>query len=321
MRRHGRSTTTASLLLLPLVAAAAVGISGCGSGSAGGNAVGAATASGPGTSAVGTVVPVVAAENFWGDITSQIGGAHVAVTSIITDPNADPHTYETDPKDAAAISSASFVVLNGVGYDDFASKLLSASPKTGREVLSLDKVVGVTGDNPNPHLWYDPTYVTAAARAIEAELAKTDPADSSTFSANLATFLTAYQPYAATLAAIKAAYAGAPIGFTERVPGYLVAAAGLKLATPASFAQSIEDGNDPTAADTASIDAAMKNKTLKVLFYNAQVTSPTTQQVKDLAKAGGVPVVGVSETIPAGQKDFQTWQIDQAKAVLAALGG
>ncbi len=267
------------------------------------------------------VIYVVAGENFWGDITAQIGGAHVAVTSIISDPNADPHSYETDPKDAAAISNATFVVLNGVGYDDFASKLLKASPNKSRTVITIADVVGVKGGNPNPHLWYDPTYVEEAARAIEGQLAKEDPIDAASFAANLTTFLTSYQPYVDTIAAIKSKYTGAKVAFTERVPGYLLDAAGLGLGTPASFAQSIEDGNDPSPADTAAIDDAMKHKTVKVLLYNAQVTSPTTQKVKDLATTSGVPIVGVSETIPKGEKAFQSWQIDQAKAILTALGG
>ncbi|BEP13107.1 metal ABC transporter solute-binding protein [Acidothermaceae bacterium B102] len=266
-------------------------------------------------------VHVVAGENFWGDITRQLGGDHVTVTSIISDPNADPHTYETDPRDAAAISVASFVVLNGVGYDDFASKLLAASPRRSRTVLSIAAVVGVTGSNPNPHLWYDPVYVTQAARAIEEHLAAVDPSDTGAFQSNLQTFLAAYRPYADTVATIRQRYAGARIAYTERVPGYLVEAAGLVLGTPSSFAQSIEDGNDPSPSDTAAMDNAMRGQSVKVLLYNAQVTSPVTDKVKALATADGVPVVGVSETIPLQYQNFQTWQIAQAKAVLAALGG
>ena len=267
------------------------------------------------------VVHVVAGENSWGDIIRQISGSRVTVTSIISDPNADPHTYETDPKDAAAISAASFVVLNGVGYDDFASKLLAASPRTSRTVLTIATVVGVTGGNPNPHLWYDPAYVTAAATSIASHLAAVDPVHSKAFQANLQAFLAAYQPYVETLENIKQKYGGTEIAYTERVPGYLVRAAGLVLGTPASFAQSIEDGNDPSPADTAAMDDAMRHRTVKVLLYNAQVTSPVTDKVKSLATASGLPVVGVSETIPQQYRDFQTWQIAQAKAILAALGG
>src|SRR5450759_1918967 len=192
---------------------------------------------------------VVAAENFWGDITRQIGGGRVSVTSIITDPNADPHSYETDPRDAAAINNAALVIENGAGYDNFIDKLLSTNPNTGRDVLSVAQTVGAGGAggaNPSPHLWYNPDYGTAAAHAIETHLASHDQAHAADFRANLQTFLAAYQPYIDTLTTIRDKYAGTPIAYTERVPGYLVEKATLRLATPASFAQSIEDGNDPS---------------------------------------------------------------------------
>jgi zinc/manganese transport system substrate-binding protein len=273
------------------------------------------------SSSAGGPLNVVAAENFWGDITSQIGGSHVSVTSIITDPNADPHTYETNPRDAAALSNAALVIENGTKYDTFVGQLLSTNPDPSRDVVTIATVVGVGGDNPNPHLWYNPDYVTRAARAIESHLATHDPADAATFATNLQTFLSAYQPYIDTVHAIKAKYSGAPIAYTERVAGYLVVDAGLRLATPATFAQSIEDGNDPSPADVAAMNTAMTGRLVKVLLCNAQVTSPVTQSVKALATSNGIPVVGVSETIPAGQHTFQSWQIDQARAILAALGG
>lgn len=290
-------------------------------------AVGAALLAGCGASTPlssggpGGAMAVVAAENTWGDMAGQIGGSRVSVTSIITDPNADPHTYETDARAAAAINGAALVIENGAGYDDFVDKIISTNARSGRDVLSIEATVGVGGANPDPHLWYNPDYVTAAARAIESHLAAHDPADASVFAANLQAFLTAYQPYIDTISAIKSKHAGTSISYTERVAGYLVQRAGLTLTTPASFAQSIEDGNDPSPADTAVMDRAMTGRTVKLLLYNAQVTSPATQRVRDLATASGIPVVGVAETIPAGKPSFQAWQIDQAAAILAALGG
>ena len=274
-----------------------------------------------GESATAGVVRVVAAENFWGDLAAQIGGSHVAVTSIISDPNADPHTYETDPKDAAAISAASFVILNGVGYDDFASKLLAASPNSSRTVITIQKVAGVTGTNPNPHLWYDPTYVKDAADAITSALSKVAPADAATFNSNEHTFLQAYQPYIDEIAKIKTKYAGTKISYTERVPGYLVQAAGLVLGTPPSFSQAVEDGTDPSPADTATFDADITSHKVKALLYNAQVTDEQTTKIKALAKDAGIPIVGASETLPPQEKSFQAWQLDQAKQLFAALGG
>ena len=166
--------------LLTTVAVAGTAVAGCGASPAG---------SRPGTFAV------VAAENVWGDIARQIGGSRVSVTSILSDPNADPHTYETDPRDATAVSGATFVIENGAGYDDFIDRLLSTNPDPSRDVLNIAGAVGVAGSNPNPHLWYSPDYVTAAARAIETHLVSHDAAGASAFQANLQTFLSAYQPY------------------------------------------------------------------------------------------------------------------------------
>jgi zinc/manganese transport system substrate-binding protein len=269
----------------------------------------------------GRGIAVVVAENVWGNVISQIGGSHVSVTSVIKDPSIDPHSYEADPQVASTVSTASFVVENGAGYDDFMDNLLSTDPSSSRDLVNVARVVGATGGSTNPHLWYNPAYVTSAARAFEAHLASHDPADSSAFEANLRTFLAAYQPYVDTLQAIKNRHAGAPVGYTERLPGYLVADAGLRLATPAPFAQAIEDGNDPSPADVAAMDRAVSQHQVRVLIYNAQVTSPATEAVKSLAIAAAIPVVGMSETIPAGQPSFQAWQIEQAQSVLAALGG
>ncbi len=291
---------------IAVAVATTVALSGCGSA--------------PPAAPAGTVA-VVAAENVWGDIAAQIGGHHVSVTSIITDPNADPHTYETTPSAAAAISGASFVIENGAGYDDFIGKLLDTNPDSSRDVINIAITVGVTGSNPNPHLWYNPDFVSTASQTIERHLANHDPADAAVFQANLEAFLVAYRPYVDTLAAIRARHQRAPIAYTERVAGYLVQRAGLRLVTPPSFAQAIEDGNDPSPADVAAMDSAMTGRAVRLLLYNAQVTSPTTQRVRELATANRIPMVGVAETIPAGTPNFQTWQIEQAHAILAALGG
>lgn len=263
---------------------------------------------------------IVAAENFWGDIARQIGGDTVQVTSIISDPETDPHEYETNARDGAAIAGASFVIENGAGYDEFVGKLLKASPKSDREVLTVADVVGASGDA-NPHLWYNPAYVTKAAQAIEAQLEKEDPAHAAAYKANLARFGAGEQQVIDVIDRIKARHAGAKIAYTERVPGYLIEAAGLRLGTPASFSQSIEDGDDPSPADNAAFQLALEKHQVEALLYNAQVTSPTTQKLKNLATGNGIPVVGVTETMPPGEKDFQTWQADQARALLAALDG
>jgi zinc/manganese transport system substrate-binding protein len=275
----------------------------------------------PSSTAAAAPVNVVASTNFWGDIAKQVGGGHVNVTSIMSDPNADPHEFEADAKTGAALSKAQFVIENGVGYDDFMDKLLAASPNPSRVVLNAADVMQISGPDVNPHIWYDIAKVPAVASGIADQLGKLDPGDAATFSGNAKTFNDSLAPINAAIANIKAKYPGAPVGYTERVPGYLVEAAGLTLATPASFAQSIEDGNDPSPADNAAMDAALTGKKIKVLLYNGQVTSPATDAVKQLAQKSGVPVVGVTETLPPTDKDFQDWQLRQINEITTALGG
>jgi zinc/manganese transport system substrate-binding protein len=280
------------------------------------------TPSGPTSSAAAAApINVVASTNVWGDIAKQIGGDHVNVTSIMSDPNADPHEYEADAKTAAALSKAQFVIENGLGYDDFMDKLSAASPNASRALLNAADAMKISGQDANPHIWYDIVKVPDVASGIADQLGKMDSADAATFTANAKTFTDSLTPINAAIANMKAKYPGAPVGYTERVPGYLVEAAGLTLATPASFAQSIEDGNDPSPADNAAMDAALTDKKIKVLLYNGQVTSPATDAVKQLAQKSGVPVVGVTETLPPTDKDFQDWQLRQITEITTALGG
>jgi zinc/manganese transport system substrate-binding protein len=293
-----------------IAAALLVGVAGCGSSSSGGGGTG---ASGP--------IHVVAAENFWGNIAAQIGGGHVDVTSIISDPNTDPHIYQSDPQDAAEVSNAQLVIENGLGYDDFIDNILATGGRSGRRVLSVQKVLDITGSNPNPHVWYWTARLPQVASAIAAQLSAIDPSDSSAYAANATRFDASLKPLLATIAEIKAKYAGTKISYTERVPGYLVDAAGLVLGTPASFSQAIEDGNDPSPQDTEAFDTDISTHQVKVLLYNSQVVDAQTTHIKQLATSADVPIVGVSETLLPQFSDFQAWQLSQDRALLQALGG
>jgi zinc/manganese transport system substrate-binding protein len=262
---------------------------------------------------------IVAAENFWGNIASQIGGDKVEVTSIISDPSTDPHLYESNAHDAAALSRADIVINNGLGYDDFMDKLLSVSQNDSRQVLSVDKIVKISGDNPNPHLWYDIPRVGEVADAFEKAMAKKDPVHAKAYETNLATFKNSLQPVLTVLQKIKTNHPNAAVAYTERVPEYLLSAAGLNVKTPAGFSGAIEEGNDPSPADTAAMDALFTEKHVRVLLYNAQATSSVTEHVRDLAKKAGIPVVGVTETLPENEITYQSWQLHQSEALLKAL--
>lgn len=265
-------------------------------------------------------VRVVAAENFWGNIAAQIGGSRVSVVSIISDPGADPHLYAANAANAAAVAQAQVVVENGVGYDTFMSHLLSASG-THPDVVSAQTVLGVDATDANPHLWYDVQRVPAVAAAIEQALVRADPADKATFEANLALFEKSLKPLRAVVTRIRARYAGAPIAYTERIPGYLLGDAGLTVASPPGFASAIENGNEPSPGDVQAMDALLTGRQVRLLLYNEQAVSPVTQRVRALAQQNGIPVVGVSETLPPSDATFQAWQLRQAEEILRALGG
>jgi zinc/manganese transport system substrate-binding protein len=266
------------------------------------------------------VVRVVAAENVWGDIARQIGGSHVEVTSIINDPNVDPHTYQSDPRDAAAISDAQLVIENGLGYDDFVDDVLATGGRSGRLVLTVSKAMHVTASDANPHLWYLTDRLSLAARAIAEKLRAIDPQDAESFTGGATHFIDTLKPLQATIASINSQYAGTEIAYTERVPGYLVQAAGLALGTPASFSQAIEDGNDPSPQDAAAFSYDLTHHVVKVLIYNSQIVDAQTQRIKQTAERAQVPVVGMSETLPARYPTFQAWQLAQDRALLRALG-
>jgi zinc/manganese transport system substrate-binding protein len=298
------------LLLIATIAVATVALTACGSGNTSTN-----------RSSGSPTVRVVAAENFWGNIAAQLGGAHVKVTSIISDPSVDPHLYESSAKDASTLAGADLVIINGLGYDDSIDKLLSGTSKQGRATLTVADVLHVSGADANPHLWYDVPRVPEVAQAIVAQLAVADPADQAVFAANLATFNAALQPVRAVIDEINTKYPHAPVAYTERVPEYLLAAAGLDIRTPPGFASAIEEGNEPSARDTQAMNDLITGHGVKVLLYNSQATSPVTESVRELARRNSIPIVGVTETLPKDEPDYQSWQLHQVQALLSALGG
>jgi zinc/manganese transport system substrate-binding protein len=298
LRRRSGSILVALFLGLPLVI------------------VGSATSAGAGAPRI----RVVAAENFWGDIAAQIGGRDVQVTSLITNPNADPHLFETNAQDAARLARAQVVIENGAAYDGWMGSLLTADGRNPR-LVNAASVLHVSGSDPNPHLWYDLPRVPKVAAAIAAALTKVAHADASTFRQNLATFDASLRPLDATLATIKKDFHNVSVAYTERVPGYLLADAHLDVKTPKGFAQAIEDGTDPGAADTVAMQQLLTNHDINVLLYNVQTVTSITSQMRTLALQHGIPVVGVSETMPANARSYQQWQESQLTSLLHALQG
>jgi zinc/manganese transport system substrate-binding protein len=272
---------------------------------------------GPGSTPSGRL-DVVAAESFYGNMASQIGGSRVTVTSILSDPNADPHLFEPGTANGLAVSTAKLVIQNGVGYDAFMQKLEDASPNSHRIVVTMADVLGVSGPDANPHLWYDVPKLNRIATAIAAGLEEADPAHTRSYRAGLRRYEASLQPLRQEVALIRRSYAGQPVAYTEPVPGYLLDAAGLRTLTPESFARAIEDGTDPSPQAVSAMTALLSGHRVRVLLYNSQTVSPITNRIKAAAQAARIPIVGVSETLPPG-RSFQQWQLSQAKALQRAL--
>jgi zinc/manganese transport system substrate-binding protein len=267
-----------------------------------------------------TKITVVAAENFWGSIALQLGGTHVAETSIIANPDTDPHSYEATPNDAKLIAGAQLFIQNGIGYDTaWAPKLVSANPASGRDVLTVGDVVGLK-DGDNPHQWYSHDSVYKVIDAIIAEYKKLDPADAAYFDTQKQTFeTTTLAAYNQLESDIKSAYAGTPVGASESIVSPLADALGLKMLTPYSFLKDISEGNDPSVADKTTIDGQIKGKQIKVYVYNSQNSTPDIAAQVSEAKAAGVPVTTVTETLAPASATFQDWMVGELQGLKAAL--
>jgi zinc/manganese transport system substrate-binding protein len=263
---------------------------------------------------------IVAGENFWGSIAAQLAGKAGSVSSIVTDPNADPHDYESSAADARAFAGADYVVLNGAGYDAWAQKLLSGNPNPKRTVLTVADLLG-RKDGDNPHFWYSPDDVTQVVNRVEADLERLDPTATAYFQGQRAALDSAMQPYRSRLADIKAAFAGRPVASTESIFVYLAQYLGLDLVSPPEFMKAVGEGNDPPAASVAEFQAQITSKQADVLVYNTQTSTAVTTNLKQLAAKAGVPLVGVTETIEPARATFQQWfdsELSQLQHALSA---
>jgi zinc/manganese transport system substrate-binding protein len=295
--------------MAPLLAlATTVALAGCGLSTA------------PGTGASSTV-EVVAADNFWGSIAGQVGGSRVHVTSLVVNPDTDPHVYEPKPEDARRIAQARYVIANGAGYDPWVVKLMNANPVVGRRALLVGALLG-RKEGDNPHFWYSPEYVDRVVDRITEDLKKIDPADVEYFDRqNVAYKTQGLKAYRDTIEVIRQKYAGAPVGATESIFVYLAASLGLQLVTPPEYMKAISEGADPSAADKATVDRQIVQGRIRVLVFNAQNTTPDVNAYVDKARAHGIPVIAVTEMLTPTKASFQDWQTGQLRNVLDALGG
>jgi zinc/manganese transport system substrate-binding protein len=261
-------------------------------------------------------IQVVAAENFYGDVVRQLGGKQVVVSSILSNPDQDPHSFEASPKVARALAKASLVIYNGADYDPWITQLLSASKAAGRtEIVAAELVGKKPGDN--PHLWYFPATMPAVAKAVTAYLIACDPSQQAVYQQKLADFLASLQPINDKIAALRARYNGVKISATEPVFGYMAEAVGLDVLNQ-RFQIAVMNESEPSASDVAAFERGLKSKEIKVLVYNSQTSDQLSRRLLSIAHGAGIPVVPVTETEPAG-KNYQQWMLSQLNALEQAL--
>jgi zinc/manganese transport system substrate-binding protein len=290
-------------LLLAAVLAAAL-VTGCGK-------------AGPG--AASGKLAVVAAESTWGSVAAQLGGDRVEVTEIVSSPSADPHDYEPTSEDARTMATAQLAVVNGIGYDAWATKLLEANPSEERAVVDVGDVLGLE-DGDNPHQWYSPAAVRRVTARISAAYEAADPSDALYFQARRRSFERAgLREYDRLVARIRSRYAGAPIGASESIFAPLAPALGLRLLTPSGFLDAVSEGAEPTPADKATVDRQISTHQIAVWVYNSQNATPDVRRLNGAAAAAGVPVVTVTETPTPEGVSFQAWQVRQLRQLERAL--
>ncbi|MGH3250774.1 MAG: metal ABC transporter solute-binding protein, Zn/Mn family [Trebonia sp.] len=304
--------TRSGLLAFALPLAAALLASACSSspGAAGGPSAAAASA---------TTITAIGAENEYADVISQVGGKYVRASSIMSNPNTDPHSFEASPAIARQISGAKLIVQNGVGYDSWATTIENAAPSAGRKVIDVQQLLGLPDSTPNPHLWYKPGTMPAVAGAIATDLAQLDPAHASYYKANAASFTAGLTAWTKALAAFKAAHPGTPVATTEPVADYMLQAAGADNLTPWAFQADIMNGTDPSPQDTATERSLFTGHKVKAFLYNQQVTNSLTESFISLAQANDIPVIGVYETMPTPGFDYQSWMIAEVNALSKAV--
>jgi zinc/manganese transport system substrate-binding protein len=254
-------------------------------------------------------VNIVAAENFYGGVARQIAGNTANVASILSNPNQDPHEFATDAATAKAVADADIVIYNGIGYDDWMEKLLGAQGKPGRIVVRVADLIGaMAGDN--PHIWYDPRTMPALATKLSEILKQPG---------NLAVFQKEMGAVVSKIAEIKSAHAGTPVTATEPVFGYMASALGFKMEND-GFQLAVMNGTEPSFQQTSDFEKSLRSKSVKILFYNSQVTDPVTQRMQEIAKENGVPVIGVTETQPPDAKSYVDWMLAELNQIETTLG-
>ncbi|WP_341254634.1 zinc ABC transporter substrate-binding protein [uncultured Dietzia sp.] len=286
---------------------------------------------------------VVASTTVYADIAEQVAGGNASVESVISDPAADPHSYEASPADAAAVAGADLVVYNGAGYDAFVDMALdnAGDVPVVRGVDEFERVTGASVDGhdhgqedhadsddhadgdhsheaaENEHVWFSLPTAAAVAERVAEELAAIDSGNAEQYRDNARAFADALTPLEARLDEIDDR-GHFPYAQTERVGAHLFEAAHLTDLTPRGFLASVEDDTDPSAADLAAMLDLLAERRVAFLAFNTQTETSVTARVRDAAEDADLVVVDLTETLPEGA-DYIGWMTGIVDDVSGAL--
>jgi zinc/manganese transport system substrate-binding protein len=265
-------------------------------------------------------VTVVASTDVWGDVAATVGGRRVNVTSLVTSPDQDPHTYTASARDELAVSKADVVVENGGGYDDFMRQLVAAAKADPTVIDAVDvSRLAAHGDEPNEHVWYDLEAAERVARSMAAAFGKVDPAHAASYAANARSFDSTVDRLIRREAVLKRHVGGVAVAVTEPVPVYMLDAIGVADETPAAFSRAVEEGGDVSVATLDATLGLLTGHRVAALIVNEQTADPFTERVRAAATSAGVPVVGVTETLPTDvhYADWMAHNLDHLDTALS----
>jgi zinc/manganese transport system substrate-binding protein len=265
------------------------------------------------------VIIGVGAENEYADVMGQIGGRYIKVSSILSNPNTDPHSFESSPSVARLVGSAELIVQNGLGYDAFMNKMEAAGASPKRKVIDVQSLLGLAGSVPNPHLWYKPTTMPAVAKAVAADLSDLEPSHRAYFATNAARFDASLRPWYQAMARFKSRFPNTPVATTEPVGDYMLQAVGTEILTPLVLQEEIMNGVDPAPQLVTLQSSLFSQHKVKAFVYNQQVTDSLTHSFLSDAKHNGIPVVAVYETMPTPGYDYQSWMLAEVAALDKAV--
>lgn len=263
-------------------------------------------------------IKITATTDFYGEVARKVAGSKGEVTSVITNPDVDPHDYQPTTKVAKQTVGSKIVIANGIGYDGWMSKLVKDTKEVDYIRVGEDLMAKQNGDN--PHLWYNPATMPKLANTIAAKLGKLQPKNKAYFKKNAKAYIASLKPINDKIAQLKqiaSTKKNKEVYVSEPVFDNALQAIGFKVGD-AQFENDTEKDVDPSPQTIKDMQNGIKNHKIAFFVFNKQVDDKTVNNLVALAKKNHVPVLAVTETLPAN-KTYVQWMDSQYSQLLNIL--